>query len=147
MKCGCGRIDSSFGMRGVFKLSVKSKRFLRPLIGIVVAYAVAAQSLLIALGGFSLPANVGDDAPAFELCLHDAQDVPELPAGNPDHTTCTHCILCFAGSHHAAIGAAPVAFHRVHVETMDAPRVAVRQHLPRLPAYSIASPRGPPLDA
>ena len=134
-------------MRGVFRLSVKSKRFLRPLIGVVVAYAVAAQSLLIALGGFSLPANVGDDAPAFELCLHDAQDAPELPAGNPDHTGCTHCIFCFAGSHHAAIGAAPVAFRRVHVETVDAPRVADRQHLPRLPAYSIASPRGPPLDA
>ena len=82
MKCGSGRIDSCVGMRGVFRLSVKSKRFLRPLIGIVVAYAVAAQGLLIALGGFSLPANVGGDTPAFELCLHDAQDAPELPAGN-----------------------------------------------------------------
>ena len=134
-------------MRGVFRLSVKSGRFLRPFIGIVVAYAVGAQSLLIALGGLSLPANVGGDAPAFELCLHDAQDAPELPAGNPDHSSCTHCILCFAGSHHAVIGAARVAFHRVHIETIDAPRVADRQHLPGLPAYSIASPRGPPLDA
>ena len=147
MKCGSGRIDSSVGMRGVFRLSVKSKRFLRPLIGIVVAYAVAAQGLLIALGGFSPPANVGGDTPAFELCLHDAQDAPELPAGNPDHTNYTHCIFCLAGSHHAAIEAAPVAFHRVLVETVDAPRVAARQHLPRLPAYSIANPRGPPLDA
>ena len=147
MKSGCGPIDSCVGMRGVFRLSFKSKRFLRPLIGVIVAYAVAAQSLLIALGGFSLPANVGGDTPAFELCLHDAQDAPELPAGNPDHTSCTHCILCFAGSHHAVIGAARVAFHRVHIETVDAPRVADRQHLPGLPAYSIASPRGPPLDA
>jgi hypothetical protein len=147
MQCGSGRIGSSVGMRGVFRLSVKFKRFLRPLIGIVVAYAVAAQGLLIALGGFSRPANVGDDAPAFELCLHDAQDVPELPAGNPDHTSYTHCIFCLAGSHHAAIGAAPIAFHRVHVETVAAPRVADRQNLPGLPAYSIAIPRGPPLDA
>ena len=44
---------------GVFGLDLKLGRLLRPLIGIVVAYAVAAQSLLIALGGFSLPANVG----------------------------------------------------------------------------------------
>ena len=145
MKCGYSRIDSSVGMRGAFKLSVKSQRFLRPLIGIVVAYAVAAQGLLIAVGGFSPPANVGDDARAFEFCLHDAQDAPELPAGNPEHTG--HCIFCLAGSHHAAFGAAPVAFHRVHVETIDAPRVADRQHLPRLPAYSIAIPRGPPLGA
>jgi hypothetical protein len=54
-------------MRGVFRQGVKSKRLLRPLIGVIVAYAVAAQSLLIALGGFSRPANVGDDAPAFEF--------------------------------------------------------------------------------
>jgi hypothetical protein len=134
-------------MRGLFRLSVSSTRFLRPLIGVVVAYAVATQSLLIALGGSFFPANVDDGAPAFEICLHDAQDVPDSPAGNPDHTGCTHCILCFAGSHHTAIGAAPVAFHRVHVETVDAPRLADRQHLLRLPAYSIAIPRGPPLDA
>jgi hypothetical protein len=134
-------------MCGAFRLSVKSKRFLRPLIGVVVAYAVAAQSLLIALGGFTLPAHADDGTPAFELCLHDAQDAPELPAGNPDHTGCTHCIFCFAGSQHAAIGAAPVVFHRVHFETLETPRVANRQLLPRLPAYLIASPRGPPLVA
>jgi hypothetical protein len=146
MKCGYGRIDGSVVMRGVFRLSAKSKRFFRPLTGIIVAYAVAAQSLLIAVGGFYLRANVGDDAPAFELCLHDAQDTPALPAGNPNHTSTAHCIFCLAGSHHAAIGTTPVALHRVHVET-DAPRAADRQHLPRLPAYSIAIPRGPPLDA
>jgi hypothetical protein len=138
---------AGLALQFILSLDVRSKRFWRPLIGVIVAYAVAAQSLLIALGGFSLPANVGDDAPAFELCLHDAQDAPELPAGNPDHTSYTHCIFCFAGSHHAVIRAAPLVFDRVHVETVDAPRVADRQHLPRLPAYSIASPRGPPFDA
>ena len=146
MKNGCGPIDSCVGMRGVFGLSVKSKRFLRPLIGVVVAYAVAAQSLLIALGGFSLRANVGDDTP-FELCLHDAQDAPELPAGNPDHTSSTHCIFCFVGSHHAAIVAPRGVFQCVYVENVEAPRAADRQRLRRLSAYSIASPRGPPLDA
>ena len=127
------------------------RRFGRSLLSVVVAYAVAAQSLLIVLGGFSLPADAGQNAPAFELCLHDTQGTvqaaPVLPAGNPDHTSYTHCIFCLAGSHHAAIGAAPIAFHRVLAETVDAPRVAARQHLPRLPAYSIAIPRGPPLDA
>ena len=129
----------------------RSNDFCRRLIGILVAYAVAAQSLLIALGGFALPARADDHAPAFELCLHDAAvTVPapsELPAGDFDPSGCTHCIFCFAGSHHAMIGAAPVVFHRVHVGTDDAPRVADWQRLPRLPAYSIASPRGPPLDA
>jgi hypothetical protein len=35
----------------MFKFAMKSKRFCRPLLGVVVAYAVAAQSLLFVLGG------------------------------------------------------------------------------------------------
>ena len=58
---------------GLFRRYTISRRLLRPLIGIVVAYAVAAQSLLIALGGFSLPVRGADGAVAFELCLHDSQ--------------------------------------------------------------------------
>ena len=58
------------------RLRTGIKRFGRPLIGVVVAYAVAAQSLLIVLGGFSLPAQADDGAPAFELCLHDAASKP-----------------------------------------------------------------------
>ena len=103
---------------GMIKLG-KSNRLWRPLIGVVVAYAVAAQALLIALGGFSLPAQAHDGAPGFELCLHDSQAVPELPAGNPDHYGCTHCIFCFAGSHHAVIAAPLVVFHRAYVEIVD----------------------------
>jgi hypothetical protein len=126
-------------------------RFWRPLIGGVVAYAVAAQTLLIALGGFTLPANADGGTPAFALCLHDTQldakGTSGLPARNPDQSECTHCIFCFAGSHHVVIRAAPFVCHRVHVKTVDVQRVADRQRLPRLPAYSIASPRGPPLDA
>ena len=37
---------------GVFRRDTTFGRLLRPLIGIVVAYAVAAQCLLITLGGF-----------------------------------------------------------------------------------------------
>jgi hypothetical protein len=124
-----------------------SKRLWRPLIGVVVAYAVAAQSLLIALGGFTLPAHAGNEPPAFELCLHDGQAVPNLPAGIPGHPGCSHCIFCFAGSHHALIGSPPYLFHRVEVEIIGTLRAADKHCLPRLSAYSIASPRGPPLGA
>ncbi len=123
------------------------KRVWRPLIGVVVAYAVATQSLLFALGGFTLPAYADQSAPAFELCLHDAQGAPDLPAGNPDHNGCTHCIFCFAGSHHALIGSPPVLFQRVSIEIIDTPLVGHQHRLPHFPAYSIASPRGPPLRA
>jgi hypothetical protein len=123
------------------------KRFWRPLIGVVVAYAVAAQSLLIALGGFALPAQANGDTPAFELCLHDTQGAPELPARNPDYSGCTHCIFCFAGSHHAAIGGSAAVVHRTHFEIVSARSLADESPRPNAPACSIASPRGPPLVA
>jgi hypothetical protein len=123
------------------------KRFCRPLIGIVVAYAVAAQSLLIALGGFALPAHANNRAPAFELCLHDSQGAPELPADDADHSACSHCILCVAGSHLLVIENPPVVFHRVDIEIAASAWVTNSSGSPALPDYSIASPRGPPLRA
>ena len=124
-----------------------SKRFWRPLIGVVVAYAVAAQSLLIALGGFGLPARADAGAPAFELCLHDGQGAPDLPTGVPSHPGCSHCIFCFAGSHQVLLAPPPILFQRVDVTRVAVPWVADKDSLPRLAAYSIASPRGPPLRA
>jgi hypothetical protein len=137
--------DKFSHMGGLFNLGIRRGRFWRALIGVVVAYAVAAQSLLIPLGGFALPAEAHENAPTFELCLHDTQEAPALPARNPGQSGCTHCIFCFAGSHHALVGSPPVLAHRVDVEFIDAPRVATKRHLPDLPPYSIASPRGPPL--
>jgi len=138
---------SSGGMRGVFRLSVKFKRFMRPLLAIAVAYAVATQSLLLAFGGFALAAPTDTGAPAFELCIHDGQAAPGSSDGVPSHPGCTHCIFCFAGSHHA-LAAAPLAlFHRVNIEIVDIPRVSDQHALPRFSDYSIASPRGPPLRA
>jgi hypothetical protein len=129
----------------MFKRGIK--QLWRPLIGIVVAYAVAAQSLLIAIGGFSLAAHADLATPAFELCLHDSQGAPALPAEAPAHPGCSHCIFCFAGSHHALIGSPPVLFSRVDVAVIDVPLAADKHGPPRLSAYTIASPRGPPLRA
>jgi hypothetical protein len=131
----------------MFKSGMRSKKLGRPLIGVIVAYAVAAQSLLIALGGFTPSANASQTTPAFAICHHDDQTAPEAPAGGPDRGNCTHCIFCFAGSHVAVAGTPPVLSRRVAVEIIDALRVADKQHRPRLPAHSIASPRGPPLRA
>jgi hypothetical protein len=120
-------------------------RVWRSLLSIVVAYAVAIQSLLIAVAGFSLPADAGPNAPAYELCLHDGSAAPELPAGNPDQSRCTHCIFCFAGAHHAVIGTAPAVFHRINVVMVVVPWRGDTSGLTRLARYTIASPRGPPL--
>ena len=113
----------------------------------VVAYVVAAQSLLIAVAGFSPPPDAGQNASAFELCLHDASGAPKLPASKPDLADCTHCIFCFAGSHDAVIGTAPALFHHINVAMLVVPRFSDQSGLTFLTRYKIASPRGPPPSA
>jgi hypothetical protein len=120
-------------------------RFWRSLLSVVVAYAVAIQSLLIAFAGLSLPADAGQNAPAFELCLHDASGAPDLPANKPDLSGCTHCIFCFAGAQHAVVGGTPAVFRRVAVAVVIARWLGDTPGLNRLTRYTIASPRGPPL--
>lgn len=147
MGCGYGRIDSSVVMPGVFSLSVKSKRLLRPLTGVVIAFAVAIQTLLIAVGGFSPPADAARNAPAFELCLHDTSGAPVPPADDPNHSACTHCIFCFAGAHHTVFGTSPELFQRVDVVTAVIPWHAAKSGSKQQPRYTIANPRGPPVVA
>jgi hypothetical protein len=119
----------------------------RTLLSVVVAYAVAIQTVLIAVGGFSEPADAGQNASAFELCLHDVSSTPEVPAGKPDLSYCTHCIFCFAGAHDAVIGTEPAIFHRVNIAMLVAPWLGDQSGLTRPTRYTIASPRGPPLSA
>src|ERR1700688_255641 len=90
------------------------RSFGRLWLGGVVAHGLAAPSLLISLGGFSLPAHAGEGVPAIELCLHDADGAPLSPPGNADHSGCTHCIFSLAGSH-AVIGTSPAVCYRVGV--------------------------------
>ena len=126
-------------------LGFKGTHFWRALLSVVVAYVVAAQSLLIAVASFSLPADAGQNTQVFELCLHDASGAPELPASKPDLADCTHCIFCFAGAHHAVISTAPAVFHRVNVAMVVVSRLGETSGLRWLTRYTIASPRGPPL--
>ncbi len=122
-------------------------RLWRSLLSIAVAYAVAIQSLMIAVAGFSLPADAGQNGPAFELCLHDSSGAAELPAGKSDPSGCTHCIFCFAGAHHSVVGAAPADFDRVNVVMVVVPWHGDTSVPVRLTRHTIASPRGPPLSA
>ena len=125
-------------------LGCKGTHFWRALLSVVVAYVVAAQSLLIAVAGFSPPPDAGQNASAFELCLHDASGAPELPASKPDLADCTHCIFCFAGAHQAVIGTAPAVFHRVNFAMVVVPWLGDLSGLTGPTRHTIASPRGPP---
>jgi len=113
----------------------------------VVAYALAWQGFVVGLGQFSLSPNGDQAVPSFELCLHDVGDKTPAPTRTPDHSACALCIFCFAGSHHA-LASPPVAlFHNARVQFVDVAWVQQDQTEPRLSAYSIAHPRGPPLSA
>jgi Protein of unknown function (DUF2946) len=120
--------------------------FWRRLVAVVLVHAVAVQALLIVLGGFSLAANADQNSPAFELCSHDANGATS-PAKLPDHSGFTHCTFCFAGAHHAVIGTASSPFHRVNLAMVVVPWLGDSSSPRRLTRYTIASPRGPPLDA
>ena len=109
-----------------YALRVRPSGFWRRLIAVVLGHAVAVQALLIALGGFPLAANGDQSGPTFELCSHDPNGATESPARLPDYSECTHCIFCFAGAHHAVIGAAPAVFHRVNIGVAVVPWLAGR---------------------
>jgi hypothetical protein len=130
-----------------YVLRVRPGSFWRQLIAVVLAHAVAVQALLIALGGFSLAADAGQNAPGFELCLHDASGAPELPAGKPDISDCTHCVFCFARAHDAVVGTTPILFHRINIAMVVVAWLGDLSGLRRLTRHTIASPRGPPLSA
>jgi hypothetical protein len=129
------------------KAAMISKRSRRTLISIVTAYAVAAQSLLIALGGFSFVAVAGEITPLFELCVHTKQDVPEQPTKVPDDAPCTHCMVCFTGSAHALIRSTDIPSSRIDAEVTIFRRVGDQSPSSGQYPHSIANPRGPPLSA
>ena len=131
----------------MFKIGTMARRLWRPLIGVTVAYAVAMQTLLVVLAGFTLAAQADPGAPVFALCHYVTEDVPASPSGNPAEQGCSHCIFCFAGAHHAVIPSPPVLFQRVNIEIVDALPSAGSRIISLRSAYSIASPRGPPLPA
>jgi hypothetical protein len=130
-------------MSGLSDRGTDSRRRCRALIALVVAYAVAAQSLLIALGGFALAAPANDTVPAFELCLHDGA-APALPVGAPTHAPCSHCIFCFAGANHAVIGSPTALAHSANFAIVEVSWTADKYSPPSVAEHSIASPRGPP---
>jgi hypothetical protein len=146
----CEVLYRSIGILGRHTMSIgariRSSRFGRPLIAVIAAYAVVAQTLLIVAAGLTLAANAANTPQALELCHHDASGAPSTPAGVPGQSGCNHCIFCF-GSHHA-LAAPPTALsQRVDVDIAAVPWALARSATPHLSAYAIAKPRGPPLQA
>lgn len=133
--------------RSIKSSRIRSARLWRPVLGIVVAYAIAAQSLLITLGGFALSPQADQTAPTVVLCHHVDEGTTPAPGGKSGHAGCTLCVFCFASAHVAVIGAQPILLRRVSVETTGTLPAAGGERLPGIPPHSIAEPRGPPIHA
>ena len=128
----------------MLKTGTDSRRLWRPLIGIVVAYAVAAQSLLIAIGGFQLVAPA-DNTVAFELCIHDAQGAPAAGwRSGPSRLQSLHLLLRRIASCGDRLAAGFVPARRCRIRRRRAARrganpTAAHRSFDREPARSSAS--------
>jgi len=117
--------------------------FWRRLAAIMAAYAVAMQSLLIAVGGSAVPSSADQASLGSALCLHQGGSGSHLPADVPNHPEWTCCILCVSDPHHSLIGT-PFVIHRTSAHASSAYWSTEVGPTGRLPAHSIASARGPP---
>jgi hypothetical protein len=120
-------------------------------VGIVAAYALFVQSVLIGILGAGLAAHAADGnaAPGYELCLSHTTDTAQAPADSPaEHSNCTaHCLLGVAGSLKAALVPPELSLGRIGV-AVSAIRWETRDwQIPRGLHNPVARQRGPPLAA
>jgi hypothetical protein len=129
----------------------RSSRFWRSAVGLVAAYAIAFQGILVGLAGAQLAATTYDHAASgFELCLNDTQNGAQDNSGSPiapaipQHLD--HCVFCFASAHHD-MGAPAQSYVGYGGGYGTALAVATASHPSYVSEYSIARPRGPPISA
>lgn len=123
--------------------------FWRRLVTAVAICALVMQPLLLAIAGTQLAqASALEDVSLAQLCLHQADGTPAAPADQQQkHPTDSHCLLCFAGAFHLLEAPDPTAVSLVGPE-MRKPRQSARPFgLTASSRYSLACPRGPPLNA
>ena len=110
--------------------------------------ALVMQPLLLTVAGAQIAeASVLDEVTLSQLCLHDADGSPVAPADQQKLPANHDCLQCFAGTFHLLN--APQA---VTVASADREFRKLRQYgrplrLSSSSQYSVASPRGPPLNA
>ena len=120
------------------------RTFARPLVGIVVAYAIVINAFasvapdLHAAGG-------NDPGLAFELCTHDAQGGRTSPGEPADRSCVQHCLLCLANLNFALLAPDGSAARAVAFEAQMVSWRLNQSHAPQTSRYAIARPRGPPI--
>ena len=122
-----------------------SRGFWRSLISAVAIYALIMQPLLLAIGGAQpAQAAIVDE---FSICVHQTDGSPVSPADQQKHPANDHCLLCFTGAFHLLGAPDPTSVTSVDPEVRKLRQAMRSPGLTSSFLYSIAHPRGPPLNA
>jgi len=120
--------------------------FWRKLVSAVAIYALIMQPLLTAFVGTHLAqASALDDVALSQLCLHQTDGSPAVPADQ--HPAHNHCLLCFAGAFHLLDAPDPTTVSLVSPEMRKLRQSAHSLGPISTSQYSVARPRGPPFSA
>jgi hypothetical protein len=121
-------------------------RFWQRLVSAAAIYALIIQPLLLSVAGAQL-ANAAaiDDVSLSQLCLHATDGSPLAPADQ--HPVGHHCVLCFTGAFHFLDAPRSVTVRYVSSEIGEVEQWAHPLRLSSFARYSVARPRGPPLNA
>ena len=121
------------------------RRLGRPLVSIIVAYALVVQVFLAAT--VSRPAADSlDPQLAAALCAHDSHGGPVSPGDAPDQCI-EHCLVYFASLNLALAGPDSSAFRPAEFAAAPVTWRADRSTPAHFSRFAIARPRGPPFSA
>jgi hypothetical protein len=122
-----------------------SERIWRSVIGIVVSYAIAFQSLV---GGGSLALSISDEGlSGFELCINGGAEAAALPPDAPRQHGDNHCAFCLVGAYQPLVVPPDSPHQRAEIKSVIVCWPTASWLLPQARRYLIARPRGPPLGA
>jgi hypothetical protein len=121
------------------------RTFARPLVGIVVAYAIVINAFASVARDLHAAAGGNDPGSAFELCTHDAQGGRTSPGEPADRSCLQHCLLCLANLSFAFVAPNGSIAREVAFEAQLVSWRVDHSHPPQSSPYAIARPRGPPL--
>jgi hypothetical protein len=122
------------------------RTFGRPLIGLVIAFAVAINALAAATLGVEVA--LADDGPGqtFALCAHDSQGLPVSPVPK-DRTCILHCLLCLPDLKLALAAPEAAAMQTAGFQAAPIAWPADVWRLAPVSRDATTRPRGPPYSA
>jgi len=124
----------------------KWQLFWRRLVSAVAIHALILQPLLLTIAGTQhAQAAAQDEISLSQLCLHNTDGSPAAPTDRHQYPSDHHCMQCFAGAFHLLNAPQPATIASIDQQFRKL-RNAGLLHLPSSSRYSIACPRGPPLN-